>query len=122
MTSPICSKFACRADQSLGIIPLDGSVHSVVVQTTGAGDDQTHTMCASGTGGQQGVAGANGTAPVAGTAPAVTPATTPTSSVKATTKKKKKHHKKHLVKPKRHKRTKKRSVSGVAVTAPAFTG
>jgi len=55
VTSPVCAKFACRADQSLGLLPLDGSPTSVVVQTTMAGDDETHTMCVSAPGGQDGV-------------------------------------------------------------------
>jgi hypothetical protein len=55
VTSPLCQKFACRADQSLGLLPLDGSLQSVVVQTAMAGDDQTHTACVSAPGGQDGV-------------------------------------------------------------------
>jgi hypothetical protein len=54
-TSPECAKFACRPDQTLGILPLDGSTHAVVVQTTMAGDDETHTSCVSGPGGQDAV-------------------------------------------------------------------
>lgn len=55
VTSPLCAKFACRADQSLGLLPLDGTPQSVVVQTTMAGDDQTHTVCVAAPGGQDGV-------------------------------------------------------------------
>jgi len=55
VTSPLCEKFACRADQTLGLIPLDGSMHSLVISTTMAGDDQTHTACVSAPGGQDGV-------------------------------------------------------------------
>jgi hypothetical protein len=52
VTSPECAKFACRADQSIGLLPLDGSAHSTVVQTTMAGDDQMKTPCVSAPGGQ----------------------------------------------------------------------
>jgi hypothetical protein len=52
VTSPECAKLACRADQSLGSLPLDGTARSAVVQTTMAGDDQMHTPCVSATGGQ----------------------------------------------------------------------
>jgi hypothetical protein len=55
VTSPACEKFACHADQSLGLLPLDGSMKSLVVQTTMGGDDQTRTACVSGPGGQDGV-------------------------------------------------------------------
>jgi hypothetical protein len=55
VTSPVCQKFACRPDQSLGLLPLNGSLSSVVVQTSMAGDDQTHTMCVSAPGGQDAV-------------------------------------------------------------------
>src|SRR6185369_1342710 len=54
VTSATCQKFACRPDQSVGLLPLDGSPSSVVVQTTMGGDDQTHTSCASAAGGQDG--------------------------------------------------------------------
>jgi len=55
VTSPLCTKFACRADQKIGLMPLDGSVKSVVVQTTGAGDDQKATSCVTTAGGQDAV-------------------------------------------------------------------
>jgi hypothetical protein len=54
VTSPLCAKFACRADQSLGLLPLNGSPLSVAVQTSTAGDDQ-RIMCTSGAGGQDAV-------------------------------------------------------------------
>ena len=51
VTSPLCTKLACRADQSLGLLALDGTPHGAAVQTVGAGDDQ-HASCATGMGGQ----------------------------------------------------------------------
>jgi hypothetical protein len=55
VTTPECQRFSCRADQAVGLLPLDGSPRSVVVQTAMAGDDQQATMCASAPGGQDGV-------------------------------------------------------------------
>jgi len=55
VTTPDCSRFSCRADQAVGLLPLDGSARSVVVQTAMAGDDQHATTCASAPGGQDGV-------------------------------------------------------------------
>jgi hypothetical protein len=55
VTSPFCQKFACHADDDLGLLPLDGSMKTAIVQTSGAGDDQTHTSCVSKPGGQDGV-------------------------------------------------------------------
>jgi hypothetical protein len=55
VTSTICEKFACRPDKSLGLLVLDGSVVSAVVETSAAGDDQTQTACVSAGGGQDGV-------------------------------------------------------------------
>ena len=55
VTEAICARFACRADQSAGLLPLDGTPTSVVVQTAMAGDDQMQTSCASAPGGQDGV-------------------------------------------------------------------
>jgi hypothetical protein len=54
VTSPLCAKFQCRADQNLGIVPLGVGVPGVngIVQTSNAGDDQTMTPCVSGAGGQ----------------------------------------------------------------------
>jgi hypothetical protein len=54
VTSPLCAKFACRPDKPLGLLPLDGSLQSVAVETTMAGDDQ-HMTCASAPGGQDAV-------------------------------------------------------------------
>ena len=51
VTSPLCTKFACRPDHSLGLLALDGTASVVAVQTVGAGDDQ-HASCATGMGGQ----------------------------------------------------------------------
>jgi hypothetical protein len=55
VTSSLCRRFACRADQKLGLLPLDGTPSSVVVQTTGAGDDQKATSCVTASGGQDAV-------------------------------------------------------------------
>jgi len=54
VTAATCAKFACRPDQNLNLLPLDGTPNAVVVQTSMAGDDQKATMCASSTGGQDG--------------------------------------------------------------------
>ena len=51
VTSPDCTKFACRADQKLGILPLNGLPVSTVVQTSNASDN-TPTPCASVPGGK----------------------------------------------------------------------
>jgi hypothetical protein len=55
VTQATCTKFSCRAEQNAGLLPLDGSPASVVVQTAASGDDQMRTSCASATGGQDGV-------------------------------------------------------------------
>jgi hypothetical protein len=55
VTSADCAKFVCRADQKMGLLPLDGSTTSVVVQTTNAGDDQLATPCVTGVGGKDAV-------------------------------------------------------------------
>jgi hypothetical protein len=52
VTSPECEKLACRADQALGLLALDGSPKSVVVQTSSASDSETLTPCVSKPGGQ----------------------------------------------------------------------
>ena len=54
VTSPECATFACRADKMLGDLPLDGTVVSAVIQTTGAGDNEMQTSCVSAPGGQDG--------------------------------------------------------------------
>jgi hypothetical protein len=54
VTSAACGKFACRADQKLGLMPLDGTPNAIVVQTTMAGDDQKMTACSSAPGGEDG--------------------------------------------------------------------
>jgi hypothetical protein len=52
VTSPECAKLACRADQSIGLLPLNGTPSSVVVQTTNAGNNETLTTCGGQPGGQ----------------------------------------------------------------------
>jgi hypothetical protein len=52
VTSPECAKLACRPDQNLGLLPLDGTPSSVVVQTANAGNNETLTPCVSQPGGQ----------------------------------------------------------------------
>jgi hypothetical protein len=54
VTSPQCEKFACHPDKDLGLLPLDGSMKTAVIQTAAAGDDQTHTACVTAPGGQDG--------------------------------------------------------------------
>jgi hypothetical protein len=54
VTAAVCAKFACRADQTAGLLPLNGSPVSLVVQTAMAGDDQKMTSCVSAPGGQDG--------------------------------------------------------------------
>jgi hypothetical protein len=54
VANAVCERFACRPDQSLGLIALDGSVFSAVVHTAASGDDQMQTSCASAGGGQDG--------------------------------------------------------------------
>jgi len=54
VTSPYCQKFQCRADQSMGLVPLDGSTVSTTVQTANNGD-KFQTMCATMPGGQDAV-------------------------------------------------------------------
>jgi hypothetical protein len=56
VTEAICARFACRADQSAGLLPLDGTPVSVVIQTAMGMDDQQHTSCVAVPGGQDGVA------------------------------------------------------------------
>ena len=55
VTDPSCAKFACRADQTVGLLPLNGTPSSVVVQTSTGGDDQATAMCTSAPGGQDAV-------------------------------------------------------------------
>ena len=54
---PNCQKLVCHPDKALGILPLDGSLTSAAVQTSGAGDDQTMSPCVSGKGGADAVVG-----------------------------------------------------------------
>jgi hypothetical protein len=54
VTSPYCQMMACQVSKDLGLVPLDGSVLSAVIQTSGAGDHETHTACVSEPGGQDG--------------------------------------------------------------------
>jgi hypothetical protein len=53
VTEAICARFMCVADQSAGLLPLDGTPVSVVIQTAMGMDDQQKT-CASVPGGQDG--------------------------------------------------------------------
>jgi hypothetical protein len=55
VTAAVCAKYACRPDQNAGLLPLDGTPASEVVQTAMAGDDQQMTSCVSAAGGQDGV-------------------------------------------------------------------
>jgi hypothetical protein len=55
VTQASCAQFACRADQNAGLLPLDGTPLSVVVQTAMGMDDQQKTPCTSVPGGQDGV-------------------------------------------------------------------
>jgi len=56
VTDPACAKFACRADQTVGLLPLDGTLTpAVVVQTSTAVDDEKTAMCTSAPGGQDAV-------------------------------------------------------------------
>jgi hypothetical protein len=63
---------------------------------------------------------ASATAPTTATTAPSTGSSTPRHSVKAAHAKRKRHRK--LVKPRRHRRAKKRSVSAASVSAPTFTG
>ncbi|MEA2700005.1 MAG: hypothetical protein QOI66_4276, partial [Myxococcales bacterium] len=54
VTSPLCAKFACRPDKTLGVLPLDGNPTSVAVETSMSVDDQ-HMTCTSAAGGQDAV-------------------------------------------------------------------
>jgi hypothetical protein len=54
VTSAICERFACRADDMLGTLPLDGTFAQAIVRTSAAGDDETQTTCVSSGGGQDG--------------------------------------------------------------------
>ena len=47
VTSPLCLKFACRADRQLGLIPTDGSPTVTAAITINGGDDETMTPCVS---------------------------------------------------------------------------
>jgi len=54
---PSCAKLVCQPDKALGILPLDGSLASVALQTSGASDKQTMSPCVSGKGGGDAVVG-----------------------------------------------------------------
>jgi hypothetical protein len=54
VTAAVCAKFACRPDQTAGLLPLNGTPVSLVIQTAMGGDDQTMTSCVSKAGGQDG--------------------------------------------------------------------
>jgi hypothetical protein len=53
-TSPLCQRFVCSADKSLGLLPLDGSIKSTTVQTADNGD-KFKSSCSSAVGGQDAV-------------------------------------------------------------------
>jgi hypothetical protein len=55
VTSPICETFACRPDEILGLLRLDGTLRSVVLQTAMAGDQQSSASCMVAPGGQDAV-------------------------------------------------------------------
>ena len=52
VTSPLCRPLACRADDKLGLLPINGTPTSLVVQTSNAGDKYMMTPCVSVAGGQ----------------------------------------------------------------------
>ncbi|HET6148390.1 MAG TPA: hypothetical protein VFH68_12730 [Polyangia bacterium] len=52
VNQPNCARFACRADRSLGLLPLTGMPAQAIVDTTMGLDDQKATSCTSGAGGQ----------------------------------------------------------------------
>jgi hypothetical protein len=54
VTAAACLKFACHPADGVGLLPLDGTPSSAVVQTQGAGDNEKNTTCASAPGGQDG--------------------------------------------------------------------
>jgi hypothetical protein len=54
VTSPLCARFACRADHAVGVLPLDGTPTAVALQTSMGGDDQ-RASCAAAAGGQDAV-------------------------------------------------------------------
>jgi hypothetical protein len=55
VAEPNCAKFACRPDQSLGLLPLTGAATQTIVNTAMALDDQQATRCTSAPGGQDAV-------------------------------------------------------------------
>jgi hypothetical protein len=55
VNEPSCAKFACRADQSLGLLPLTGARQQAIVDTSMGLDDQKATSCTSAPGGQDAV-------------------------------------------------------------------
>jgi hypothetical protein len=56
VTSQLCTQFQCRPDENEGLIALTGAPSaSGVVQTTGAGNDQTMTSCVTMPGGHDAV-------------------------------------------------------------------
>jgi hypothetical protein len=56
-TEEICTKRRCRPDKDLGLLVIDGSAVSLALQTSGAGNDQTKSTCASAPTGADGVVG-----------------------------------------------------------------
>ena len=55
VTSPLCQQFQCRADVQLGLLPLDNSPTSAVVQTSNKADNNTLTPCVTTAGGKDAV-------------------------------------------------------------------
>ena len=54
VTAAVCAKFACRPDEDAGLLALNGTPVSLVIQTAMSGDNQTMTTCVSKPGGQDG--------------------------------------------------------------------
>jgi hypothetical protein len=54
VTAAVCLKFACHPADSVGLLALDGTPASAVVETAGAGNNEQNTSCASAPGGQDG--------------------------------------------------------------------
>ena len=54
---PNCQKLVCKPDQALGILPLDGTVTTAAVSTSGSANKQATSTCVSGKGGGEAVVG-----------------------------------------------------------------
>jgi hypothetical protein len=55
VTSPECQQFSCMPDKDLGLIPLDGTVHSATVDTATSTDAMVNVACATTPGGDDAV-------------------------------------------------------------------